>query len=156
MPDTDRPSVAVEMGIRRPPSEVFEAFVDPDITTRFWFSKSTGKLVEGNTTTWEWEKYGASAVVRVKELREPERILIEWGDGETFTPVEFKFEPWGDRATHVHVTESEIDVDPDQMIARVADSTGGFTMMLCAAKALLEHDIELKAVDDRNPDNVDP
>jgi uncharacterized protein YndB with AHSA1/START domain len=155
MQGSDVPAVEVEMGIRRPPPEVFRAFVDPAVTTRFWFSKSSGALTEGETVTWEWEKYGATAEVRVREIREPERILIDWGDGEAFSSVEFRFNPWGEAATHMQVLETGIDVDPEQAVARIADSTGGFTMVLCAAKALLEHDIELRAVQDRNPDNVE-
>ncbi len=30
------------MLIRRPVADVFEAFVNPDITTKFWFTKSQG------------------------------------------------------------------------------------------------------------------
>ena len=29
--------------------EVFEAFVDPEITRRFWFTKSTGRLETAST-----------------------------------------------------------------------------------------------------------
>ena len=36
--------VKVGMLIRRPPEDVFEAFADPAITTRFWFTKSSGRL----------------------------------------------------------------------------------------------------------------
>ena len=32
-----------EMLIRKPVAEVFEAFVDPAITTQFWFTKSSGR-----------------------------------------------------------------------------------------------------------------
>jgi len=32
-------SAKVEMLIRKPLDEVFEAFVDPTITTKFWFTK---------------------------------------------------------------------------------------------------------------------
>jgi len=49
------------MLIRRPPGDVFQALVDPAITTRFWFTKSSGELVRGATVRWEWEMYGASA-----------------------------------------------------------------------------------------------
>jgi uncharacterized protein YndB with AHSA1/START domain len=35
-------SAKAEMLIRRPVAEVFEAFVDPAVTTRFWFTKSEG------------------------------------------------------------------------------------------------------------------
>ncbi len=36
--------VKTEMLIRKPVAEVFEAFVDPEVTTKFWFAKSSGRL----------------------------------------------------------------------------------------------------------------
>jgi hypothetical protein len=36
-----------EMLIRKPAAEVFEAFVNPAITSRFWFTKSSGRLEPG-------------------------------------------------------------------------------------------------------------
>jgi hypothetical protein len=41
--------------------------------------------------------------------------------------------------------------DGDRLVARVADSTGGFTQVLCALKALLEHDVVLTVVRDHAP-----
>ncbi|WP_226858466.1 SRPBCC family protein [Diaphorobacter aerolatus] len=41
------PSVKVTMLIRKPVAEVFNAFVDPDVTTRFWFSRASGALNQG-------------------------------------------------------------------------------------------------------------
>ena len=58
---THAPSVEVGMLIRRSPGDVFQALVDPAITTRFWFTKSSDKLVRGATVRWEWEMYGAWA-----------------------------------------------------------------------------------------------
>ena len=37
----------VDMLIRKPVKEVFEAFIDPSITTKFWFTKSSGRLEVG-------------------------------------------------------------------------------------------------------------
>ena len=51
---TKAPTVDVGMLIRRPPHEVFEALADPSITTRFWYTKSTGRMAEGAELTWEW------------------------------------------------------------------------------------------------------
>jgi uncharacterized protein YndB with AHSA1/START domain len=42
-----------EMLIRRPVSEVFEAFIDPDITSKFWFTGSSGRLVQGERVHWD-------------------------------------------------------------------------------------------------------
>jgi len=61
-----RPPVAkAEMLIRKAVSEVFEALIDPAITTRFWFTKSSGKLEPGAEVTWEWEMYNFSVPVVV-------------------------------------------------------------------------------------------
>jgi len=40
------------MMIRKPVATVFQAFIDPSVTTRFWFTKSSGKLEAGKTITW--------------------------------------------------------------------------------------------------------
>lgn len=42
------PIAETGMLIRKPVSEVFEAFVNPDITSRFWFTKGSGRLQEGS------------------------------------------------------------------------------------------------------------
>ncbi|WP_232816228.1 hypothetical protein [Chryseobacterium capnotolerans] len=39
--------VEAQMLIRKPIEDVFEAFINPEVTTNFWFTKSTGKLEEG-------------------------------------------------------------------------------------------------------------
>jgi uncharacterized protein YndB with AHSA1/START domain len=44
---TQMPIAKSEMLIRKPPAQVFEAFVDPEITRKFWFTKSTGRLETG-------------------------------------------------------------------------------------------------------------
>jgi uncharacterized protein YndB with AHSA1/START domain len=147
--------VKIGMLIRRPPAEVFQALVDPAITTRFWFTKSSGKLVPGATIQWDWEMYGVSAKVSVKEVEENSRILFEWGDGDESTTVEFRFVPREDDTTYVDVTETGLAGNGDELDARAAGSTGGFTIALCALKALLEHDVVLSAVRDRFPKGRD-
>lgn len=65
------------MNIRKPVDEVFKAFVDPEITSKFWFTKSSGKLESGKHIKWDWEMYEVSTNVYVKLLEENKRILIE-------------------------------------------------------------------------------
>ncbi|MEO6905534.1 MAG: polyketide cyclase, partial [Ginsengibacter sp.] len=60
--------VEAQMLIRKPVTLVFQAFIDPAITTNFWFTKSSGQLETGKTITWEWEMYGISTNVLVKEI----------------------------------------------------------------------------------------
>ena len=68
----------LEMLIRKPVSEVFEAFVDPAITSKFWFSKGSGRLEEGKQVQWDWEMHKFSVQVNVKEIETNKRILVEW------------------------------------------------------------------------------
>jgi uncharacterized protein YndB with AHSA1/START domain len=44
---TQVPVSKTGMLIRRPAAEVFEAFVNPEITTKFWVTKSSGSLEAG-------------------------------------------------------------------------------------------------------------
>jgi hypothetical protein len=83
---TQIPPVKVGLRIRRLPRDVFRAFVDPAVTTRFWFTKSSGKLVPGARVQWEWGMYDVSTEVSVREIEENSRILIEWGDGDESPP----------------------------------------------------------------------
>jgi hypothetical protein len=63
---TKAPVAETEMLIRKPVADVFEAFIDPDVTTNFWFTKSSGRLEVGHEVTWYWEMYGASTLVLVE------------------------------------------------------------------------------------------
>jgi uncharacterized protein YndB with AHSA1/START domain len=152
---THIPEVKVGMLVRRPPGDVFRAIADPDVTTKFWFTKSSGNVVPGAALRWEWEMYGVSANVSVREVDEDSRIVFDWGDGEDTTTVEFRFVPMEDGATYVQVTETGLSGDGDEIVSRVAGSTGGFTIALCALKALLEHDISLTVVRDRYPEGLE-
>ncbi len=147
------PVATAEMLVRKPVEEVFEAFVDPSVTTRFWFTRSSGRLTAGARVRWEWEMYGAAAEVDVLQLDPNRRIQIRWGDETSgFTQVEWSFTSRGENETFVSVVNSGFQGDGDAVVAQALDSTGGFNMMLCALKALLEHDIELNVVADKAPD----
>lgn len=54
------PIVESQMLIRKPVSEVFEAMVNPDITSKFWFTKGSGRVEPGKTLEWEWGQFGWS------------------------------------------------------------------------------------------------
>ena len=139
------------MLIRRPVAEVFEAFIDPAITTKFWFTKSTGRLEPGKHITWTWEMYDISVEVEVKEIEVNKRILLEWGNYGEMTTAEWIFTPYGEDATYVKITNSGFAGDGDKVVREALDSTGGFTWVLAGLKALLEHNIKLNAIEDAFP-----
>lgn len=141
------PVARAQMLIRKPVAEVFEAFVNPEITSRFWFSRGDSRLEEGKSVNWYWDMYGVSAEVTVKAIEENKRILIEWP-----TPVEWIFSPRGDDATFVTIAASGFEGTDDEKVDQALDAVGGFAIALCGCKAYLEHGVELNLVADYNPD----
>lgn len=145
------PVAKTGMLIRKPVADVFSAFIDPQVTTRFWFTKSSGRLEAGKQVTWEWEMYGASTQVAVKSIEPDRRIVIEWDGYSGRTTVEWKFAPLRNDTTFVSIAESGWTGDADKLIEYVVDATEGFTWTLAGLKALLEHGIQLNLVADRFP-----
>lgn len=144
------PVVKTQMLIRSPVDKVFEAFVDPAITTKFWFTRSSGRLVPGHQVEWQWEMFGVSALIEVKAVEPNKRILIEWDDPPC--PVEWLFTPREDDTTLVKISNWRFSGSDGEAVARAIDSMGGFTMVLASLKALLEHGIVLNLVADHFPD----
>jgi uncharacterized protein YndB with AHSA1/START domain len=140
-----------QMLIRKPVAQVFEALVDPALTSRFWFSKGSGRLEAGKHVRWDWEMYGVSAEVDVKEVEENKRILVEWGGIYDPTSIEWTFEPQGEDRTFVTVKNWGFGGDAEKVVAEALDSTGGFTFLLAGLKAFLEHGIELNLIADHEP-----
>ena len=148
---TGVPAAKSEMLIRRPAAEVFEAFVNPEITSRFWFTKSTGRVEVGKQIKWTWEMYDISVQVNVKEVEAGKRILIEWGNYGAMTTVEWVFTAYENDTTYVSIANSGFQGDGDKVVKDALDSKGGFTWVLAGLKALLEHDLELNAIADAFP-----
>lgn len=142
-------TIETQMMIRKPVSKVFKAFIDPEITSKFWFSSSTGKLEQGHTVTWTWEKYQVSTKVMVTKLIANELIQIQWG--EPSSTVDFRFEKINETQTYLRIQNYNIALQGDELIAFIIDSTGGFTTVLDSLKAYLEHDLQLNLVHDKFP-----
>jgi uncharacterized protein YndB with AHSA1/START domain len=146
----EAPIARAGMLIRRPAAAVFEAFVDPAITRRFWFSRASGRLGPGARVRWEWEMYGAGSDVLAKAVEPDRRILIDWDDPTT--EVEWTFETRGADHTWVTVENRGFHGSAEEQVARALDSAGGFALVLGGAKIWLEHGIEPGFVLDRHPD----
>ncbi|HST90973.1 MAG TPA: SRPBCC family protein, partial [Brevundimonas sp.] len=144
------PVATAGMLIRRPVAAVFEAFADPAMTSRFWFTKGSGRLQAGAHVRWDWEMYGVGTDVLVKAIEPGRRILIDWDTADDPTEVEWLFE---DRDAEAFVTvENRGFADSAAGFGRALDATGGFTLVLAGAKVWLEHGIEARFVLDRHPD----
>jgi len=148
--DTKRPSAKTAMLIRKPVNEVFDAFIEPAITTKFWFTRSTGKLEPGKHIEWFWEMYNVSVQVIVEQLITNEKILIRWGNYGHMTTVEWTFKEILGEGTHVAIVNDGFEDSP-ALIEQISDSTKGFTFFLAGLKAWLEYGIQLNLVADAFP-----
>ena len=145
------PIATTAMLIRRPVADVFDAFVKPEITTRFWFTNGSGPLEAGKRVQWDWEMYDISIPVTVRAIEPNKRIVIEWPGEKGQTTVEWMFEPHGTDATFVTIVDSGFTGNGDELVQQATGSTQGFTLVLAGAKAWLEHGIQLNLVADRYP-----
>jgi len=152
---TRAPVTETGMLIRKPPADVFEAFVDPALTTQFWFTKSSGRLEPGKQVQWEWEMYGHSVPVTAKVVEKGKRIVIEWAGYSGPTLVEWTFAPYQGGATFVSITERGFVGTGDELVKQVTSSTQGFSLVLAGLKAFLEHGIRLNLVADRFPEGIE-
>lgn len=146
------PVVKTQMLIRRPVAEVFRAFVDPEVTSKFWFTRSSGPLAPGARVEWHWDMYGVSTTVEVKELQPDRRILIEWDNPPL--PVEWQFEARPDGTTVVRIENWGFRGSDDELVRQALDSQGGFNLVLAGLKAWLEHGVALNLVGDHFPPEV--
>jgi uncharacterized protein YndB with AHSA1/START domain len=140
------------MLIRRPVTEVFEAFIDPAVTTKFWFTKSSGRLQTGKQIRWDWEMYKSGTDVNVKAIEPNKRILAEWMAYGAPTTIEWIFTSRPDNTTFVSITNSGFQGTEEEIAEQAIGSTEGFTFVLAGLKALLEHNINLNLIADRFPD----
>lgn len=142
-----------QLRIRHPASGVYAAFVDPAQMTHFWFPRCSGPLEVGGTCYWHVfaDRDEPEIEVRVVALDPGRRIHIEWGGDDEFTTVEWRFIRESAKATFVYVTESGYTGSNEDRVARALESTGGFNLVLAAAKAWLEHGVSLRIVEDHFP-----
>jgi uncharacterized protein YndB with AHSA1/START domain len=140
-----------DMMIRKPVHDVFEAFIDPAITTHFWFTHGSGRLDQQKEVTWTWAMYDLNVPVKVLRMEKNKRIEFAWGHGADATRVLMTFEAFAADKTIVAIVNDGFQGTQEEVIARSIDSTGGFTFVLAGLKAWLEHGIELNLIADKHP-----
>ncbi len=103
----------------------------------------------GERVTWDFHHFPGAFPVKVVEADPPRRIAIEW-DGEATagasgtTRTTFEFEPIDDGArTLVTITEASWLATPDGA-KHAFGNCEGWTGMLAAMKAWVEHGINLR------------
>jgi uncharacterized protein YndB with AHSA1/START domain len=136
----------VQLKIRKPVAEVFEAVVNPDKLSGYFVQESSGPLVEGATVQWKFPEIDQRFPVTVKSVVPNERIVFVWGaeDGSYDTTVQMAFKPLGDGATMVQVTEGGWR-ETEAGLKASHGNAGGWMHMLACLKAYLEYGINLRA-----------
>ena len=122
----------VALPIRRPVSEVFNAFVEPTTLTRFWLQSASGPLSEGATVEWHFMVPGATDTVTVLEFQLNHRLVLRWSDGSS---VSMEFTEYSAGETLVSIATSSLEQDE---IETIVGTTEGFSLVLCDLKTLLE------------------
>ncbi|MBK0419916.1 SRPBCC domain-containing protein [Leucobacter sp. CSA1] len=143
-------SFTVSGRVARPRAQVYEAVADPEQLSRYFTTGGArGRLSPGEQVEWDFADFPGAFPVTVVAADPPHRLVIEW-DGEATTDrrgstrVVFEFESLdGDARTLVTITETSW-----QATAAGADAAfgncEGWTGMLAALKAWLEHGINLR------------
>jgi uncharacterized protein YndB with AHSA1/START domain len=153
-PQASPPVAKAEMLIRRPVDVVFAAFVDPSVTSQFWFTRGSGRLEPGARVDWHWDMYGFSVPVAVKAVDPGRRIVVEWGAGAETTTIAWTFTPLAD-GTFVSIVNSGFAGRPDAVVRQAIGAAEGFAFVLAGLKALLEHGVRLNLVADRFPAGIE-
>ncbi|TDC80202.1 SRPBCC domain-containing protein [Streptomyces hainanensis] len=143
-------SFTVSGRIARPPAQVYEAVADPEQLSRYFTTGGAkGRLTPGADVTWDFADFPGAFPVTVTEADPHRRLAIEWegeattGEkGVTRTVFEFESIDSGQR-TLVTITETSWQPTPEGAKAAFGNCEG-WTGMLAALKAWVEHGINLR------------
>lgn len=126
-------TVKASMLIRRGPSEIFEAFVNPDTLCKFWLDAASGPLAPDAEVEWRFKVPGVSDRVTVTHFNRPRQLGFRFSDG---IEVDVQLEFHDGDATRVSVACAgfpEADV-----LDQAVNTIEGFSIVLCDLKILLE------------------
>lgn len=142
------PKLQVQLKIRKPVAEVFQAVVDPKKLSGYFIKDASGPLVAGQTVTWRFPEMPDQPFdVVCREVVENEKIVFAWpvdeSPGERQTVVEMVFKPLEDGSTMMQVSEDGW-ADGIEGIQASQRNAGGWMHMMAAMKGYLEYGINLR------------
>lgn len=132
-------SLTTAMKIQRPASEVFQALINPEQMSNYWFSSGSERMEEGKTITWRYEEYKAEGLVNILEVVDPAKIVFTWGDTDQPTTVTIRLEEQESNSTIISVTESGFGENPE--LERMLGQKEGWVYMLTCLKAYTENGV---------------
>ena len=145
------PKFSVSGRIDKPVHDVFEAVADPAQLHQFFTTgkDARGRLETGSTVIWDFADFPGAFPVRVETVEQDRRIVLHWRAHDGAEPphdttVTMTFEGLDDGRTLVTIVE-EGWLDTEKGVRASYGNCEGWTGMLCAMKAWLEHGINLRA-----------
>lgn len=133
--------------IAKPIAEVFEAVADPAMLSRYFTTGGAkGRLETGATVTWAFHDFPGAFPVKVVAVEPRKRIVFQWAADDPAgydTTVTFTFDSLDDGRTRITISEQGWP-ETDAGLKASYGNCHGWTQMLCALKAWLEHGINLR------------
>ena len=142
------PTYSVFIIVGRPRHDVFEAVADPgQLSSYFTTGGASDRLEQGRTVMWDFADFPGAFPVEVTEVVPDEMIGFSWeahdSDADYGLQVRIRFSDVGDSRTKVEIEEAGWR---HTVTARQASygNCMGWSQMLCALKAWVEHGINLR------------
>ena len=142
------PKFQVQLKIRKPAAEVFDAVVNPKKLAGYFVAKATGPLEAGKTVKWSFPEpqFSTPFDVTCREVVKNERIVFEWPSPEGsggMNRVEMTFTPLDAGNTMVAISESGWS-DTEKGYERAFGNNAGWMHMVMSLKGYLEYGINLR------------
>jgi uncharacterized protein YndB with AHSA1/START domain len=145
--------------IAKPVHEVYEAVADPaQLSQYFTTGGAEGRVESGARVTWDFADFPGAFPVEIVEAVPDAKIVLRWDANEGEAPnveggesvaanykttVTMTFDALDDGRTAVEIAE-EGWRETDGALKASYGNCQGWAQMLCALKAWLEHDINLR------------
>ena len=140
----------VMIHVGRPVGQVYEAVADPEqLSAYFTTGGASARLEEGTTVMWDFADFPGAFPVEVVEAIKDQKIVLRWAANEGGKPADYKltvtmsFKPTDDGRTLVEIEEKGWH-DSDTGLKGSYGNCMGWSQMLCALKAWVEHGINLR------------
>jgi uncharacterized protein YndB with AHSA1/START domain len=141
--NTQTLEIEVALQILKPVNEVFDAIVNPDKMSKYFISKSNGRMEEGKQLMWQFPEFDLEFPVRVGKIEINKYISYYWDTDGIELFVEMTLKTSDNYSTIVTITEKQRDND-EAGIKWLKGNTAGWANFLACLKAYLEYGINLR------------
>ena len=133
--------IITKLKILKPTNEVFEAIVDPEKMSNYWFSSGSARVEQGKTITWRYDEYNAEGVINVLEVDDNEKIVFSWGGENQETIVTITLEKLDELSSIIKVVESGLQENDPEIVNKMLGQKEGWVYMLTCLKGYLENGV---------------